>query len=113
MLLLTFLSLRSDDEMNQAVRRFLQWFLAPKEVVDSEGGLGETCCYFHWVEARCVVRYPSGVDIFELEGPVRLSGNLEHKTNSEEVNLHSKASKCLGPDETRTTPASPETVSPA
>ena len=38
--------------------------------------------------------------IFELEGPVRLSGNLEHEMNSEEVSLHSKASKCLVPDET-------------
>jgi len=60
MLLLAFLSPRSDDEVNQILWRFLRGFLATKEVVDSEGGLEETCCYAHWIEVRCVVRYPSG-----------------------------------------------------
>jgi len=97
-LFLVFLSPRSDNEVDQALRRFLRGFPDTKEIADREGGFGEKCCYTRGIEVRCVVRYPFGVDILELEGPVRLSGNLEHKTSGEEVSLHSKASKCLVSD---------------
>ena len=54
MLLLAFLSPRSDNEVDQVLRGFL----ATKENFDSGSGFGETCCYAHGIEVRCVVRYP-------------------------------------------------------
>jgi len=95
-LFLVFLSPRSDNEVDQVLRGFL----ATKETFDSGSGFGEECCYAHGIEVRCVVPHPSGVGIIMLEGRVWLSADLEHETNSKEVRLHSKASKCLGPDET-------------
>ena len=43
--LLSFLLLRSDDEVDQVLRRFPQGFLATKGTVNSEGGLRERRCY--------------------------------------------------------------------
>ena len=114
MLLLSLFSSRGDDEVNQVLRKFLQGLPATKETVDSASSFREGFCYVHGIEVRCVIFYPSGcgVGIIEWEGLGRLSGNLEHKTNSKEMSSHSKTPKCLVSNENRTTSASPETVSP-
>jgi len=112
--LLTFLSSRSDDEVNQVLRKFLQGLPATKETVDSASSFIERFCYARGIEVRYVIFYPfrCGVGIIEWEGLGRLSGNLEHKTNSKEMSSHSKTPKCLVSNENRTTSASEETVPP-
>ena len=109
-LLLSFLLLRSDDEVDQALRRFLQGFPTTEKKANTEADSGERRRYFYGIEVWCVVCYPLGIDISEPEGLVRLSENLGHKTNSKEMSLQPKASKCLVPDESRTIPVSLKTV---
>jgi len=79
---LSFLSLRSNDEMDQVFWKFPQGLPATHETVDNIHKLRESCCYVHGIEVLCVLCNPFGGDVLQWEGFMRLvSRSLAYKAD--------------------------------